>query len=75
MQDSGFGHLGAQLSSMAGAGGHFIYSGGLFLDKTCLRIPLGDGLQEAGSNTAVEKFWRGHFVEIWQIMWYAIYRP
>ena len=47
----------------------FFYFGCLFIDKTVRSSPWCDGSQQAGSNTAVESFWRWKFVEIWPFLW------
>ena len=38
--------------------------GCLFIDKTVLGSPSGDGFQQADLNTAIKSFWRCIFVEI-----------
>ena len=58
-----------------GPGGTFFDFGRLFIDKTVRSSRWGDGSQQAGSNTAIESFWRCKFVEIWPFLWYAIYLP
>ena len=47
-----------------GSGGSFFDFGGLFIDKTVRSNPQGDGSQQAGSNAAIESFWRCKFVKI-----------
>ena len=51
-----------------GPGGTFFDFGRLFISKTALVSPWGDGSQQAGSNTAIESFWRWKFVEIWPFL-------
>ena len=50
--------------SMVGFQRHSFYLGGLFMDKMVQGSPLGDGSQQTGSNTAIERFWRWKFIEM-----------
>ena len=70
----GFWPNGTQLTEILVPGGIWTDFGGRFMDKTALASPWGDGLQQAGSDAAMESFWRWTFVEIWLFFWYAIYR-
>ena len=45
------------------SGGTFFDVGGLFIDEVVRWSSSGDGSQWAGSNTAIESFWRCIFVE------------
>ena len=47
----------------------FLHFGGLVIDKTARGSPSGDGSRQAGSNTAIESFWRCIFVEIRPFLW------
>ena len=51
-------------SSMGGARCHFFDFGSLFMYEMVQVSPWGDALQQAGSSTALESFWRWKFVEI-----------
>ena len=52
-----------------GPGGSFFDFGSLFMNKTVRSSPSGDGSQQAGSNAAIESFWRCIFVELLPFLW------
>ena len=52
------------LREISGPAGVFVDVGGLFINKTALGSPSGDGSQQAGLNAAIESFWRCEIVEI-----------
>ena len=52
-----------------GTGGTFFDFGSFFIRKMVRSSRWGDGSQQAGSNTAIESFWRCILVEIWLFLW------
>ena len=49
--------------------GYFFDFGGFAIKKTVRSSASRDGSPWAGSNTAIESFWRCIFVEIWPFLW------
>ena len=47
----------------------FFYVGGFFTEKTSQLSASCGGPQQAGSNAAIESFWRCLFVELWLFLW------
>ena len=49
--------------------GSFFEFGSFFIDQMVWGSRSCDGSQPAGSNTAIESFWRRIFAEIWPFLW------
>ena len=60
----GPGHSYPNWGGISGSRGTFFDLGGLCIEKTARSLPPCDGPSWAGSNTAIESFWRCIFAEI-----------
>ena len=57
------------LREIPGSGVYSSDFGSIFIDQTALGSRSCNGPQRAGSNTAIESFWRCIFAEIWPFLW------